>query len=266
MGFKLFTFIVVLLANTSSMATEINVAIDHAPPYSTVEGDTKPEGLILDILASINAHSKSGFTLNPVPCPFSRCVRMLARGEVDVMGGLIKTAQRQKIIEFVEPPYMTLYSSFVFYANRDSDIEVDSYQDLYAKRIAVMRGGAFYPRFDDDRQLNKVPVFSEQVAFDLLLKERVDLVIAVEDTAEVAMAVLQQPIERLRKMDYRHTQPIYGYMAMSKAFHKTELAEKIRSSMKQFASSKQLDAIVAKYQLPPVTMDNADTPAGETNP
>ena len=52
------------------MATEINVAIDHAPPYSA-EGDTKPEGLILDILASINAHSQSGFTLNPVPALFS---------------------------------------------------------------------------------------------------------------------------------------------------------------------------------------------------
>ncbi|MEK0161794.1 transporter substrate-binding domain-containing protein [Pseudoalteromonas piscicida] len=247
-----------LLASFSGFAQQINVAVDHAPPYSIIKDNGEVQGLILDILETVQAQVGVNYQINTIPCPFSRCMRMIAQGEVDVMGGLIRTPQREKLINFVEPAYMALTSSFVFYAKQDSDIRVEQYTDLYTKRIAVVRGGVFYPRFDEDRQLNKVPVFSEQVAFDLLLKGRVDLVIAVEDTAEVAMEVLGQPIEKLKKVSYRHAQPIYGHMAMSKRFSDTELAKKIRLTMRQLAVKKQLDAVVAKYKLPPVSEHLSD--------
>ncbi|PCK30039.1 substrate-binding periplasmic protein [Pseudoalteromonas piscicida] len=253
MQIRLLPYLFALLTSFTAFAQQINVAVDHAPPYSIIEDSGEVHGLILDILTTIREQSAIDYQINAVPCPFSRCMRMLAQGEVDVMGGLIRTPKREKIMQFVDPAYMTLTSSFVFYARRDSDITVEQYTDLYTKRIAVMRGGAFYPRFDEDRELNKVPVFSERIAFDLLLKGRVDLVIAVEDTAEVAMEVLGQPIEKLKKVSYRHQQAIYGHMAMSNQFNDSPLAQKIRQAMARLAKEKQLDSVVAKYKLPPVS-------------
>ncbi|MBE0344798.1 hypothetical protein PPEP_a2460 [Pseudoalteromonas peptidolytica F12-50-A1] len=253
MQMSLLRYLFALLASFSVYSQQINVAVDHAPPYSIIAENGKVHGLILDILEIIRVQSNIDYQINTVPCPFSRCMRLLAQGEVDVMGGLIKTPQRDKVIDFVDPAYMALTSSFVFYARRDSNIEVEQYSDLYTNRIAVMRGGVFYPRFDADRQLNKVPVFSERVAFDLLLKGRVDLVIAVEDTAEVAMEVLGQPIEKLKKVSYRHSQAIYGHMAMSTQFHSTVLAQRIRQAMQRLAVEKKLDPVVTKYKLPPIS-------------
>ena len=70
---------------------------------------------------------------------------MLARGEVDVMGGLIKTAQRQKIIDFVEPPYMTPIHPLCFTPTVTAILRPMKLPRLYAKRIAVMRGWGFTP-------------------------------------------------------------------------------------------------------------------------
>ncbi|CAH9064463.1 hypothetical protein PSECIP111854_03454 [Pseudoalteromonas sp. CIP111854] len=227
----------------------IHVAIDHAPPYSSVSNDGESAGLILDL---VRAAAGDKFQVRPVPCPMSRCLRMLEQGDVDVMGGLIKTAQRQNTMIFVEPPYMALSSSYVFYAKKGSNLSVSKFEDLYGKRIAVMRGAAFFERFDEDKKINKVDVTSEQVALELVLKERVDLAIAVEDTAEVAMKVLKQPISQLEKMQFRHTNVIYGYMVFSQHFSQTEAAEYITKTMQALAKNKLLDKLIAPYSLPPI--------------
>ncbi|KZN58493.1 substrate-binding periplasmic protein [Pseudoalteromonas luteoviolacea] len=246
--------LLVLIYSAQSQAVDqvVHVAIDHAPPYSRLSDDSRSQGLILDILRYAQLTSEKKYKINTVPCPFSRCVRLLSKGKVDVMGGLIKTPERQKIMSFVEPPYMVLSSSFVFYGTEVSGVEVNSYDDLRGKRIAVMRGGAFFPKFDKDNSLNKVAVPSERVAVDLVLRGRVDLVIAVEDTADVAMSALDQPIHKLKKMKYRHTQEIYGYMVMSADFASSQLGSLISKQMHEMAIDKTLDKLVAPYHLPKI--------------
>ncbi|MCG7563882.1 MULTISPECIES: transporter substrate-binding domain-containing protein [Pseudoalteromonas] len=243
---------------------QILVAIDHAPPYSALDDKGNARGLILDILNYIKHHSDEDIAVKAVPCPFSRCIRMLAQGEVDVMGGLIRTPDRERQMAFVTPPYMALSSSFVFYSHQHSQIEVRRYEDLIGKRIAVMRGAAFFPRFDQDSRLDKVEVPSERTAVDLVLKGRVDLVIAVEDTADLAMNVLAQPAHQLRKMDYRHTQVIYGHMAMSRAFAQSHVGREFTEHMQRMAKNKILDKLVAPYQLPAIPPQLLSEETGST--
>ncbi|MEM0516092.1 transporter substrate-binding domain-containing protein [Pseudoalteromonas sp. YIC-827] len=230
-------------------ASTITVAIDHAPPYSFTHGP-EAKGLLLDILTPIA--DELGLELKVVPCPFSRCVHMLEQSEVDIMGGLIRTKQREQELTFVTPAYMALHSSFRFYSLRDSGMEITGYEDLYGKRIAVMRGAAHFARFDKDLDLIKVPVTSEQVALQMLLKGRVDLFIGVEETAEHAMSILRQPVYQLVKQPYQYRDSIFGYMAYSRDFAKTPLANKITSRYQEIAEQGQLTELVKPYALPPI--------------
>ena len=249
----IFSVLVLFFTNVICAEPEkLYVAVDHAPPYSVISEEGEISGLMIDILTQLKPYSKKGYKIEPVPCPFSRCIRMLVQGEVDVLGGLIRTSDREKLMTFVDPPYMALSSSFVFYAKQNSSITVNSYDDLKNKRIAVMRGAAYFPRFDQDRGLNKVAVPSESVAVDLLLKGRVDLFISVEDTADVAMSVLEQPASQLKKVAYRHTNTIYGYMAFSRAFTQTELSKKLIQGMFDIAQAGVLDRVLAPYHLPAI--------------
>ncbi|WP_171044184.1 substrate-binding periplasmic protein [Pseudoalteromonas aurantia] len=244
---------VLLLVNTAyADHDKVYVAIDHAPPYSVITDEGDVSGLIIDILTQLQPYTKKGYKIEPVPCPFSRCMRMLIQGEVDVLGGLIRTPERERMMQFVSPPYMALPSSFVFYAKQSSDIEVNTYADLKNKRIAVMRGGVYFTQFNEDRSLNKVAVPSERVAVDLLLKGRVDLVIAIEETAEVAMSALEQPASKLKKVAYRYTNTIYGHMAFSKAFAKSALAIQLNQGMIDMAKVGALDRVIAPYHLPKI--------------
>jgi polar amino acid transport system substrate-binding protein len=243
--------VLALLSVFSVAATQrISVAIDHAPPYSYAQGEERPRGLLIDILKRVS--KEVDFSLQIIPCPFSRCLRMLKDNKVDIMGGLIRTKERENELAFFEPAYMVLNSSFVFYGLHNKNIQLENYEDLYEKRVAVMRGGVYFERFDKDKRLTKVQVPSEQVAMDLLLKDRVDVVVAVEATADHALDVLNQPSYKLRKLAYRHTEQILGHMAASKKFAKDPLYEKIQNKVKELYFSGELDYIVARYSLPPI--------------
>ena len=227
MKYTAITFFLLLFARFSWADHTIHIAVDHAPPYSYIDQQGESQGLIIDIVSELLKESHQNYKIKPIPCPFSRCVRMLAQGQVDVMGGLIKTNRRAQTMAFVQPPYMVLSSSFVFYANKNSNIE-------------------------EDKTLNRVQVNSEHVAFDLLLKGRVDLVLSVEETAEVAMRTLNQPFDQLKKVNYRHNNNIYGHMAFSQRFAKTKLAVNLQRKMIKLAKSGELNKLVAPYQLPAI--------------
>ncbi|MFC3034332.1 substrate-binding periplasmic protein [Pseudoalteromonas fenneropenaei] len=238
------------LALPSVAKQVIMVGVDHAPPYSYIENEQVKSGLVLDILRAMP--ELADYQLAPVACPIPRCLKMLAQGEIDAMGGLVATPERRQIMAFVEPPYMVLESSYVFYKRADNDLSVTRYEDLYNKRIAVIRGGAFFPRFDEDKKINRVLINDEKTAIDLLLKERVDLVIAVEETADHAMSILNQPSYQLAKVAFRHTQTIYGNLALSRQFSSSHGGDLVRSGMAALHHSNRLSLLVAPYQLPAI--------------
>lgn len=230
---------------------KVLVAVDHAPPYGMISDDGKVSGAIVDIMREM--HPSLPIKFEYVACPFSRCLKMLEQNELDVMGGLIRTEAREQKMQFLTPPYMMLSSSFVFYAKADSELKINNYQDLVGKRIAVMRGAAHFPRFDTDKTLTKIEALSEHNAFEMLLKNRVDLVIAVEETADHASVFLQRPSQEIVKMPYRYKDVIYGHIALSKQFASSSLAEKIQERLNTLVLNGRLTELVKSYNLPPVT-------------
>lgn len=237
-------------AQTTATITKMSLAVDHAPPYSQISADGEISGAVVDILEVIQ--QRLNFKLELVECPFSRCIRMLEQGEVNAMGGLILTPKRQQLMHFVTPPYMVITSSFVFYSRHESKLDIKSYDDLYDKKIAVMRGAVYFKRFNEDEKLLKVPVLTESKAIDLLVKGRVDLVVGIESTADHAMSVLNQPVNNLVKMDYRHSDVIYGFLTLSNSFANTDIAKRIDVELKKMADSGELSKIVAPYNLPAI--------------
>ena len=230
---------------------KVLMAVDHAPPYGMISDDGKVSGAIVDIMREMQPSLPIKFEY--VACPFSRCLKMLEQNELDVMGGLIRTEAREQKMQFLTPPYMMLSSSFVFYAKADSELKINNYQDLVGKRIAVMRGAAHFPRFDTDKTLTKIEALSEHNAFEMLLKNRVDLVIAVEETADHASVFLQRPSQEIVKMPYRYKDVIYGHIALSKQFASSSLAEKIQERLNTLVLNGRLTELVKSYNLPPVT-------------
>lgn len=206
-----------LISSLGSRASEpptIRLAQYHSPPYYFAENEQPPTGLAIDLLRPVL--QQLGWQLQIVVCPFPRCLKLLERGEVDVMPGLLRNQERELFIHFVEPPMMSFHSSFVFYARPDNPTPLTNEQQLQGHSIAVMRNAVYYSGFQQIPQLNKIPVVSEAKALEMVLQKRVDYTIMVEETASGAFHTAGIAETELIKQPFSVASDILGYFGFSK--------------------------------------------------
>lgn len=162
-------YVVALLFATVSYAEndEVVACIDDHPPYQFL--GENPHGTHIDALKVMAKVLDK--KLNYVQSPnFARCVAMLKNGTVDVVAGLGVTPEREKFAfytPFKKADALKVISKEAFTINQ--------YEDFKGKIIGVSRGTMYFPRFDNDKTLNKISIQNERVGMALLLKDRIDL-------------------------------------------------------------------------------------------
>lgn len=152
----------------------VTVGANHAPPYRILEGG-KQTGLYLDIFEQVA--ERLGWEVLYREAPFRRVLRMMQMGEVDIMLGPLRTPDRESLMEFVAPAFPPERRLF-FYL--DESNRINRYSDLKGKRIGVLEGASYFPRFDDDDSLYKEPAPRYRNLMLMMQKGRVDVVIAPE--------------------------------------------------------------------------------------
>lgn len=155
-------------------ALTVTVGANHAPPYRIVNGG-EPSGLHVDIFREIM--KRMGWDTHYREAPFRRVLKMIRLGEVDVVLGVLKTPERDELMEFVVPAFPPERRLFLY--ARDSD-RIERYADLYGKTIGVMEGARFFKRFDNDEQLRKEVAPRYENLLLMMEKGRVDVVIVPE--------------------------------------------------------------------------------------
>jgi len=143
--------------------------IDDYPPYQYL-GST-PHGIHVTALTKLaqTLNKKIQFIESP---NFARCVRMLKNGEVDVIAGLNKSKKREEFAFYA--PYR-IEENHVVISNKA--INISDYTSLQGKIIGVPRGTTYFRKFNDDTSLNKIPIQSIIIGIELILKNRIDIII-----------------------------------------------------------------------------------------
>ncbi len=169
--------LVTLLFSFSLLAqakeAKLVACIDDHPPYQYL--GEQPHGThisALKILAQV-LEKKLTFVQSP---NFARCVALLRTGYVDVIAGLMDTKERR---EFAFYAPFKLADKLTVITRKDLSIE--NYSDFTGKIIGVPRGSSYFTKFDNDDALNKVSIQNERVGLSLLVKKRIDLMMANPD-------------------------------------------------------------------------------------
>lgn len=185
----------------------LRVAFNTLPPWKilTEKGDITG----IDIQFLYRVMQQMGLKIVFVQVPFKRGLKMMEAGTVDLMTGLLRRPERETYIAFVEPPYKT-HSNKAFYHLKTNRIRLESYEDLSGLRIGTAIGNKYFPRFDKDRTLVKMPVPKNKTNFQKLLRGRLDLVIHTESTADYQLSELglKDKIVKAPYM-YQETNPVY---------------------------------------------------------
>lgn len=209
-----------------AQSNEIVACIDDHPPYQVLA--EKPYGLhisALEVLSDV-LNKELIFITSP---NFARCIALLKTGDVDVVTGVYPSAERDKFIFYA--PFKSADALRV--VSRDG-ITINQYSDFQDKIIGVARGTAYFPRFDKDTSLNKIPIQNVRVGFTLLEKGRIDLLMAGPATiknlaTEIDEADLNVSTMELEDMTNQETP--FGFSKNHKLSLSTqEILERVRTA------------------------------------
>lgn len=167
--------VVVLLlwvVNDIASADPLRLVANFWPPYT--DRRLLNGGLASDLVQ--NALHRAGYATVLSEVPWARALRGLRIGRYDVAISAWYSEERSEFADFSQP---YLINQVRLVQRRGRGIRFEQLADLYPYQIAVGRGYAYAPEFDNDSRLSKFVVQDFAAGARMVQAQRLDL--AVED-------------------------------------------------------------------------------------
>lgn len=159
--FWIFVLAFALCGQGWAAQTVLRYGVYSNAPKVFVDAQGQPAGIFPDLLREMAA--KQGWTLTPVQCEWSSCLRMLEAGDIDFMPDVAETPERRERFDFHGEPMLHSWSQVYAGAGQ----KFDSLLDLKGKHVVVLRDSV------QDRYLRELKV-GLGVAFELIEVDSID--------------------------------------------------------------------------------------------
>lgn len=226
------------LADREGVHHKVLMPVDDWPPYRTISNGTM-NGLDFDLMKEVA--SRLGFRTDYQPMPWNRSLAQMKQGRVDAMTGLARRPERELYIYYIEPPYSAC--STVFYTPKGQGDSIRTYEDLNGKRLGVVLGSAYFPRFDEDNSLNKMGVVGEEQLIRMGLAGRLDAFVGTD--CQVDYEIMHHGLgDKLEKAAYRPGNKVDLYLGVSRYsifFEHVNELERIMRQMKRDGTLKRIN-------------------------
>lgn len=228
--------------NLTQSAQTVVVAFSEFPPYKMIV-DGKHKGIDVDILHEIG--KQMDFTLEFRNGTFEECLGMMRQGEADLMTSLLRRAERESYILYVQPRYRAR-SDKVFYLLKEHPKSIRMYDDLKTLKIGVKGGAKYALPFDNDNELNKLPAQSIKMNISKLVAGQIDTFITTVTEGDYWIKTLGLQ-DRITKAPFKFQQldPIYLGISKKSAFAKE--AKRFGRILKDLVDNGTVQRIVEKY-------------------
>jgi len=170
-----------LLLAQPAFAQRLRLVADAWPPFS--DATLINGGLATDIVST--ALARAGYASDFEQVPWARALMGVGDGRYDVLVNAWYDDARTHLGQF-SAEY--LINRLVFIKRGDDPIEFQNLEQLHDYPIAVVRGYAYTAAFDQDSQLQKIPVHSFAMAVRMLVARRVRLTVEDEYVARYYLA------------------------------------------------------------------------------
>ncbi len=178
---RAFALIGLLLLTQNAAADKLRLVADAWPPFT--DATLVNGGLATDIVST--ALARAGYASDFEQVPWARALLGVGEGRYDVLVNAWYNDERTKLGQFSSE---YLLNRVRFIKRKDAPIEYNNLQQLHTYPIAVVRGYAYSPEFDDDAALQKIPVHNFAMAVRMLAADRVKLTLEDEFVARYYLA------------------------------------------------------------------------------
>lgn len=173
------------------------VSTPNEPYYIYNEKTDSIEGLDVDLLKK--AYKDTDIKLDFKITTWDDALEMIKSGAVDIIPNIAKTPERESFMSFSKS-YRD-QCVYAFYSLTDN--RFNSYDELKNKRIGIMEGYEYFPKFDGDRSILKDESINESILFKKLLKKQVDAIIIDEKIGDYYLGNVIES-DQIKKNTYKH--------------------------------------------------------------
>ncbi len=173
-------------------ATAIRFVFDKDYGPFTYEDNGSVQGFELDLLNLIG--NVEGFSVIAEPMIWADAQLSFQKGEADVIGGFIKTEERQKLYNFTESPHGTW--DIMTFVRDDSDIK--SAAMLRGRKVAAQKGSVSYSIVKNQTGLQLLAYDYEQECLQALLQGDADAFVC--GSSSTWFRIRQQNISGVRAL------------------------------------------------------------------
>ena len=202
--------------NDKKPPTVLRIGTDRWPPFREIRNGIVT-GIDDDLWQALS--SRLGFDVEYVQCPWKRCLSLMQTGEIDAMSGLAWEHERSRFVRYIKPAYFQC--SARFYVRTGEQFRLQEERQLKELSIGMVRGSVYYPRFDLNERLNKIPLTQEAALLPLLAEGRIDTYIGTDCQADFELANSQW-YDQLMKAPFNpeHYTPLHLGLSRNSPWHK----------------------------------------------
>lgn len=228
-----------------SIAETLEFVFSDFPPFEYTEN-----GSSTGINKKIIEEACNRLDLTPVfiQLPWKRALQYAKEGGADAIFSLFENDERIRYYNFPEENINTV--RMVLVTNRESNIEINSIEDMKGKRVGIYLGSSYGEKFDTTDQIVKDPATTNESLLRKQAAKRTDFAIIDERVAKYWFKQIGME-DTFRILDYVVTEK-NTYVAFSKATEKVNgkyIASKFSAVLKEMKAEGFIEEINAKYMF-----------------
>ncbi|MFZ2321531.1 MAG: transporter substrate-binding domain-containing protein [Pseudomonas sp.] len=239
-----------LLAAQPLLAAQlIKVGAYHFPPYVSKPESEAPQGLLLDLLATLNAQ-QSDYQFVLVPTSVTRRVRDFQSARYDLIMFESPTWGWQNTPH--ETFDLQVQDAEVYVAKAAAGRGQEYFSQFSGKRLALYNGYHYgFAQFNADpeylaKQFNAVLTYSHDSNLLMVLRERADLTVVTR--SYLHRYLLRYPEQRTQMLVSDRVDQVYRHQALLRPNAPISV-EGLRGLLRQLRDGGQLSALYRQYDL-----------------
>ena len=247
---RLWLVVLGLLAAQPLLAAQlIKVGAYHFPPYVSKPESEAPQGLLLDLLATLNAQ-QSDYQFVLVPTSVTRRFRDFQSARYDLIMFESPTWGWQNTPH--ETFDMQVQDAEVYVAKAAAGRGQEYFSQFSGKRLALYNGYHYgFAQFNADpeylaKQFNAVLTYSHDSNLLMVLRERADLTVVTR--SYLHRYLLRYPEQRTQMLVSDRVDQVYRHQALLRPNAPISV-EGLRGLLRQLRDGGQLSALYRQYDL-----------------
>ncbi len=184
-----------LLFSIQTLARDVVLASDPWQPH--YGPDLVNQGYIVEVARE--AFARAGHKLKVEFVPWGRAYKLSKRGVYDGLLGAFYTPERTEIFQYTQPIGQSRINLFW---NKEDEFQFNRLSELKGLKIGIVKGYHYFDEFNQADYLIKMETYHSAENVDLLLKDRIDMLIGAEEVVDyVLRSRFPESVNRVASLD-----------------------------------------------------------------